>query len=162
MIVFRIGEHGATACGTHGLRFCASGEQLLDPGAGATAVTLLELEGRGMIVKHANSSAGSLGFARIVPEAALFVEFDAYYEYWVPADDAARVAAELMHHEADSLSLHSLSERLGWTARRLNPAVSFLIERQLVRESNAIGLGCWCTAWIRRTDATRRFLRHQS
>ena len=123
---------------------------------------VFELEGRGLVRKHVTSSAGRLGFSRLVPEAELFVEFDAFYTDWNPKEDGVRVAAELMSQNEESCRLAILAERLEWTPRRMNPAVTYLLERNLVRGCDGLGSGPWCTISIRRTDATRRFLQSRS
>ena len=100
-----------------------------------------ELEGRGLVVSHRGSNAGPLGFIRVVPEAALFVAFDETYHDWNPEEDSLRLAAELMNRDEDGERLATFAGRLGWKPRRMNPAVAYLIERDLVRSSDAIGTG---------------------
>jgi len=121
-----------------------------------------ELEGRGLVRRHRALSAGALGFIRVVSEAALFVEFDKYYCTWHPNEDGLRVAAELINRTDGDEAIELLAKRLGWSPRRMNPALSYLIERDFVMSSQERGTHPWRVSWIQKTDATRRFVSSRS
>lgn len=117
-----------------------------------------ELEGKGFVRKIVTLGCGALGFARVTAEAALFSELDQHFMDWNPADDAVRLAAELVNG-GDDRGVPQIAEALGWLPRRMNPAVNYLIARDLVDSSEVCGTHPWCTHWIRKTPKTRRFLR---
>lgn len=120
-----------------------------------------ELEGRGFVRKHVTMGCGALGFAFVTSEAALFSELDKHFMAWNPEEDAIRLAAELVN-EGDDRTVPNIAEKLGWQPRRMNPAVNYLILRDLVDSSEACGTHPWCTHWISKTPRTRRFLRDRS
>ena len=119
---------------------------------------VFELEGRNLVRTLIDSSAGRMGFATLAAEAALYVEFDKYYMDRDPANDAQRIAAELVNGEKDGLGVSVLADAFQWDARRVNPAVTYLIEREIVSSRSGLGHAPWCATWIRATHATRRFL----
>lgn len=118
---------------------------------------VFELEGRGLVKRNRDAN-GTFGFSRIYPKEALFVEFDRFYGKNDPRKDGLTVAATLMNRFPDGVHVAQLAEVLEWSARRINPAVSFLSERELINRSDALGTGSYCAAAIRPTHATRRFL----
>lgn len=120
-----------------------------------------ELEGRGFVRKIVTIGCGVLGFARVVPEAALFSELDQHFMDWNPEADALRLAAELVNG-GDDRGILQLAETLGWPPRRMNPAVNYLIARDLIDSSEVCGTHPWCTHWVRKTPKTRRFVRDRS
>lgn len=118
---------------------------------------VFELEGRGLCIRNRDPNGG-LGFSRIYPTEALFVEFDHYYGGNDPREDAVFIAVALMNEYRDGVRVAELAETLSWSARRINPAVSFLSERKLIDRRDAMGTGPFCAASIGPTHATRRFL----
>jgi hypothetical protein len=66
----------------------------------------------------------------VLPKDELFASFDQFWKEWNPAEDARRLAADLVNDKAFPRILSEISERYGWEARRLNPAVAYLINRQ--------------------------------
>jgi hypothetical protein len=120
-----------------------------------------ELEGRGFVGRHRTLGEGSIGFRVLYAEAALFVEFDRHFQDWDPEADAQRIAADLVNGagEADT---SSLAESYGWSPRRINPAINYLRERNLVETSASLGVHPWCVAFVRKNTATRRFVRDRS
>ncbi len=120
-----------------------------------------ELEGRGFVRKIVTMGCGALGFSRVVPEAALFSDLDQHFMDWNPEDDALRLAAELVNG-GDGRGVPQIAEKLGWPPRRINPAVNYLIARDLIDSSEVCGTHPWCTHWIRKTPKTRRFVRDRS
>lgn len=120
-----------------------------------------ELEGRGLIRTLKALGAAELGFVSIAPSASLFSELDHHFMQWRPAEDALRVAAELVNG-AEGQSVQQIAESLGWQPRRMNPALNWLIARDLVQASEACGTHPWTTHWIGKTPKTRRFVRDRS
>jgi hypothetical protein len=120
-----------------------------------------ELAGRGFVRKHVTMGCGSLGFAFVTAEAALFSNLDRFFHDWDPEADALRVAAMLIN-EGDDSGVPQIAEKLGWAPRRMNPAVNYLIERDLIESSKSLGTHPWCTPWISKSHRTRRFVRDRS
>jgi hypothetical protein len=115
-----------------------------------------ELEGRGLVRKAVTMGFPQYGFAALMSEPALFAELDQHFMEWNPEADAARLAAELVNGN-DGRSVPVLAEGLGWTTRRMNPALAWLIARDLVDSSEALTYP-WLRHWISKTHKTRRFL----
>ena len=96
----------------------------------------------------------------VMPDNSLWTEFDKYFvEGADPQADALKIAADILNSTDFPSGLAEIAERYGWSPRRLNPAVSFLIERKIVRDTRYLGDGRWVTSTIDRTDATRRFVK---
>ena len=89
----------------------------------------------------------------------LYAEFDAFWMDWKPADDAALLASQLMNDPKFPHEPECIAERLGWPPRRLNPAVTYLEKREIVRTLRGLGTGQYMVFTIEPTDDTRRFLR---
>jgi hypothetical protein len=98
----------------------------------------------------------------IVPKAELFAAFDEHFMEWSPEQDALRLAADLVNDETMPGSVQEIAARYGWPPRRINPAVTWLENRTLIRSSKAMGTQPWIAAWIDKTDATRRFVKSRS
>ena len=96
------------------------------------------------------------------PKEQLFASFDQYWKKWNPAEDARRLAADLVNDKTFPRVLSEIGERYGWDARRLNPAAAYLINRELVHTERVMGAQPWLTRWIEDTAETRRFVRRQS
>jgi len=52
-----------------------------------------------------------------------------------------------------------ISERYRWSPRRLNPAITYLQERDVIHVHEVLGSGPFVTSRVARTDATRRFVK---
>jgi len=98
----------------------------------------------------------------IWPKEELFTSFDQCWKNWNPAKDVRRLAAELVNDKAFPRILSEIAERYGWDTRRLNPAVAYLINREIVSTNRATGAQPWLTHWIEDTADTRRFVRSRS
>jgi hypothetical protein len=120
-----------------------------------------ELRGRGLVRPHCAIGDGAIGFHVLTPEAALFVAFDQHFVPWNPEADALRVAADLANGAVEG-GVQEIARKYGWPPRRMNPAISYLIERRLVDSGNGCGSHPWCTRWIGKNHATRRFVRDRS
>ena len=95
----------------------------------------------------------------IIPQNALYATFDKYFSDHDPEDDALTVAATLQNDPNFPGDAAEIAARLDWPARRLNPALAYLVERKLVQDFNFIGGGHFVASRIARTDATRRFVK---
>ena len=99
----------------------------------------------------------TFGTAR--PERDLFAEFDRFWKPWNPADDALLLAADMVNSPEFPGAMSKIAERLGWPARRLNSAASYLIRRRLVDFIDTLDCRPFTAYRITRTDATRRFVK---
>lgn len=105
----------------------------------------------------------TVSFDRALPKDELFVAFDKHFTTSDPAADALTLARDIVNDESFPGNTAEIGERYGWTPRRLNPAVAYLINRNLVMDSKALGTHPWITAWVqKKTDATRRFVKSRS
>jgi len=99
----------------------------------------------------------------VMADNNLWAEFDKFFINGAdPAGDAFQIAADMMNDPEFPTKPSEIAEKYGWAARRLNPAVSFLIERELVTECKHIGMGPWVTGKIEKSDATRRYVKSRS
>lgn len=98
----------------------------------------------------------------IIPQNALYATFDKYFSDRDPEADALTVAAALQNDPNFPGGAAEIAARLDWPARRLNPALAYLVERKLVQDFNVIGGGHFVASRIARTDATRRFVKSRS
>lgn len=99
----------------------------------------------------------------IMPDKNLWSEFDKYFiDGADPVQDAIQIATDLLNDPEFPSSLPQIAEKFGWTERRLNPAVAYLLERKLVDDSHYMGTGDWVTSQIRKSDSTRRFVKSRN
>jgi hypothetical protein len=73
-----------------------------------------------------------------------------------PVADARLVAEALIDGGEQAGSIAELAQKLGLTARRINPALAVLISRDLVMASRALD-PVWATVWIRIKPGLRNF-----
>lgn len=99
---------------------------------------------------------------RVLPKNTLYSEFDQYWQTWNPAEDALKLAADLVNDNHFPTRPEKIADLYGWTARRLNPAITYLVERDAVRVLNTVGSGSYITAHISKIDSTRRFVKSRS
>jgi hypothetical protein len=92
----------------------------------------------------------------------LFIEFDAHFMPWKPAADALQLAADLLNDDSFPSTPAAIAERYGWEARRLNPAINYLKNRQLAGVRTAIGMRQWAAFHVEKTDATQRFVKSRT
>lgn len=99
----------------------------------------------------------------VMPDKNFWSEFDKFFiDGADPAGDALQIAADMMNDPEFPTKPSEIAGKYGWAARRLNPAVSFLIERKLVKEFQYLGTGAWVTGKIEKSDATRRYVKSRS
>ena len=106
---------------------------------------------RGIVTVHSEG--------RFYPEDELFVTFDRFWMSWSPKEDALKLAADMLNNHEFPTSPEHIAEKYGWDARRLNPAMAYLVNRKLVQSMKCLGLGDWLLTRIMKTDETRRFVR---
>lgn len=105
---------------------------------------------------------GSLHGDNFFPKEELFVRFDEYWKGWSPADDAFKLASDMINDKNFPTRPREIGDLYGWEARRLNPAVAFLEGRRLIRSIRAMGEGDWIAVDVIKTDETRRFVKSRS
>lgn len=113
-----------------------------------------ELNGLGCI--RSSPHLGARNAWTMGPHRRLFVRFDRYWKEWDPAKDAVLLAQRVQAGEGGNTQ--EMAEELGWPTRRINPALYYLIDRELVRSSESSSHP-YVTHWIQKTDETRRFLK---
>jgi hypothetical protein len=89
----------------------------------------------------------------------LFWETDAIFGDSDPATDAAALARALVARDSDIITLAELSSLLAWSPRRLNPATTYLTETENAMGLATLGSAPYCLHSVRRTTATKRFVR---
>lgn len=95
----------------------------------------------------------------ISPEDALFVYFDRFWQPWEAERDAWTVASGLINDPGFPREQELLAQHLGWTARRLNPAVTYLASHGLIKFSISHRGEAWRYACIFKSDTTRLFVK---
>src|SRR6185312_9689592 len=118
-----------------------------------------ELESYGFVRSSRALNAGSIGFVRVLPSARIFAALDSWLMPWNPMDDAKAVAAELLNNAAGSFVVQLLAEQWGWAARRMNPAITLLVQSGAAEHSNSID-PTYEYYWLRKNIETRRFVRN--
>jgi hypothetical protein len=96
------------------------------------------------------------------PTDELYVRFDSYWKDWDPKDDALKLAADLMNDKSFPRAPKAISAFYNWPPRRLNPAMAFLVNRELVRAMKGLGGGAFSVQFLDPTDDTRRFVSSRS
>lgn len=114
-----------------------------------------ELEGVGLISKSVGIGAP---FHHVRPRPKLFWRFDRVFMKWDPERDARLLAARLVAGEGarSQLSIPAVAEELGWEPRRINPAVTYLRDHELVIASNSHA-DPYVAFSLLENSATRRF-----
>lgn len=115
-----------------------------------------ELKGLGCIKEQ--QFIGSRDEWGIGPDPRLFVRFDKHWKGFEASKDAVLVAQQV---HAGTTNTADIANTLGWEPRRINPALEYLIERDLVMSSEA-NSEPYTTPWAQGTDNTRRFLKSLS
>jgi len=99
---------------------------------------------------------------RVWPKDIFFSEFDKHFMPWDPPADALRLAADIVNDPNFTDKPAEIAKLYDWSARRLNPALSFLKSRDLASVDGAIGCAPYIAFRVRGTDATRRFVKSRS
>lgn len=98
----------------------------------------------------------------VYPESRLFSTFDSFWMGWNPAEDALKIATDMLNDSDFPSDPANIAKRYQWTPRRLNPAISYLVERKLIRSIETISSGNWLISNVCKTDDTRRFVKSRS
>lgn len=112
---------------------------------------------RGRITLHDYAGGGV-----VVAEPSLYSEFDGFFQPWQPADDALRLAADIHNDSGFPSSPREIAARYGWSPRRLNPALVYLHDRELIEVSTGLGDATYLGYRVCATDATRRFVKSRT
>lgn len=99
-------------------------------------------------------------FDDVIPDESFYAEFDGFFMPWKPADDALRVGADMLNDGSYPTDAEQIAARYGWEPRRLNSALAYLLERELIEDGREMGNGPWFMGWIeRKHNAMRRFVK---
>lgn len=98
------------------------------------------------------------GVGVFIAEATLFAEFDHLFMPWNPAEDAVTLADAMMSDESFPASPGEAASVLGWTPRRMSPAIVFLEERGAIKKWGSILDSSFVSFRLTKGDETRRFL----
>jgi hypothetical protein len=99
---------------------------------------LIDLSERGVVTLHhsANVPPEFDCVHRVIAEPTLFFEFDRHVFGWKTEDDALALATTLLN-QGENAHVAPLREALGWTTRRINPPIGWLIHQELAIGSEA-------------------------
>src|SRR5262249_36648713 len=132
--------------------------QIILEATGVSAEDLIdaisELEELGWVQPRRVIGARPFGYQIVTPTGLLFMHVDPHVMGWDAAQDALRVAAELVNQPNYGLQSREIVTRLGWTPRRLNPALSYLILHGLVIKNDNVDRE-FVTPSILKNDKTR-------
>ena len=104
--------------------------------------------------RFANSSV------KVQVRGILFAEFDRYWMEWNPKDDACRIAGDLLNKERLQWHSSEIRKDYNWTTRRLNPALTFMVEHDLIPDESV--LASPVMPWVNAKEGeVRRFLKDE-
>lgn len=104
-----------------------------------------------------------IDFDDVMPLDTLFVEFDAHFKNWKPEQDALRMGVDMLNDPSFPTDPAEIAKRYDWTPRRLNPAIAYLLQRDLIEDGKAMGTSPWLVGWVeRKHDDMRRFVRSRT
>jgi hypothetical protein len=86
-----------------------------------------------------------------------FVEFDKHFMGWDAEKDALRLAADIVNDQAFPAAPAEIDKTYGWGLRRLNPALTYLKDRDLASIHGTMGSE-YLTYRVLGGDNTRRFV----
>ena len=109
-----------------------------------------------------SSGRGEVAQRHVFARGTCFAEFDRHWKPWNPAEDALRLAADLVNDPEFPSAPKEIAERYGWKPRRLNPAISHLLERELIHDLQAMGTHPYAMVSIVGNDQTRRFVKSRT
>ena len=83
---------------------------------------------------------------------------------WEPDKDALRMASAILNDERFPTSLTEIAEKFDWSPRRINPAVNYLINRNICRDDEIMGIHPWAQHRIqeKQSGSIRRFVKSRS
>ena len=110
-------------------------------------------------IRHSAELAGDAD-RRFFPESSFFPAFDRFWMEWDPAQDALKLAADIANDPNFPAPSERIAELYGWPARRLNPAVCYLLKRGMLANRKTLGSGQWLMVHVYGKEAEiRRFLK---
>lgn len=121
----------------------------IDPSVGQDVVD--ELEARGLLKQ-------TIGI--VEPTDSLFWSFDKVFRPWNPEADARSIAEKLVEEPTKQLAVEKIAAEFGWEVRRINPALTFLMQHGLVGYSREIRYP-WVVFSIQETGVTRQYVKNQ-
>ena len=97
----------------------------------------------------------------ISPNSHMFVEFDKAFMEWEPEADALRIAAASLNDTSFPSIVSNIAKSFDWSTRRINPAVNYLVDRDICRETEECGIYPWAQHYIdeKKDGAIRRFVK---
>jgi hypothetical protein len=98
----------------------------------------------------------------VIAKGALFAEFDRYWKPWKTADDALRLAADIMSDPKFPHDCAEIAARYGWEPRRFNSSVHYFLERSLIVDYQVMGTQPWAIVRVVGNDNMRRFVKSRS
>ena len=73
------------------------------------------------------------------------------------------LAADLQNDPEFPKAMPDIAERYDWSGRRLNSAVTYLLERDLLRDHRVVGSGAWCIPFVSPNEnELRRFVKSRT
>ena len=82
---------------------------------------------------------------------------------WNPKKDALKLAADIMNDQDFPADSKTIIDRYGWEARRLNPAATYLFDRNMIQDYKVLGSREFqFSRIIGKEDELRRFLKSRS
>jgi TIR domain len=103
-----------------------------------------------------------LSLDHVLVQGALFSEFDRHWKPWDPAEDALRLAADIVNDPEFPADPRQIAEHYDWEPRRLNPVVHFLLERRLIVDRQVLNSSPFAIASIVGNEHIRRFVKRRS
>lgn len=100
----------------------------------------------------------------VIPENELFVEFDKAFMEWEPEKDALRVASAILNNNDFPTSVIEIANKFDWSSRRMNPAINYLVDRSICRDTEMCGTQPWTQPYIqeKQNGSIRRFVKSRS
>jgi len=106
-----------------------------------------------------SSRVGKMANRSVLVKESCFVEFDRHWTDWNPAKDALDLATDLVDDPEFPSRSAEIAERYDWEPRRLNPAISYLRGRGLIRNLRSVKARPYVLGTIACNDKTRRFVK---
>ncbi len=98
------------------------------------------------------------------PESELFVEFDKAFMGWDSEKDALRIASSILNDDSFPTNVDKIASRFEWTPRRINPAINYLINRDICRDTEIMGTHPWAQPYVdeKQSGSIRRFVKSRT
>ena len=120
-----------------------------------------ELESYCFIDRKEATGHGQLRFYQVAPTARLFLQFDKAMMGWDHEADSLTLARDIVNGQYKGY-VPEIAEHYGWTARRMNPAIDYLIEKGMIELiSKEINI-TWRQLWLRKSPSMRRWVQSLS